>query len=51
MPPEDAGREKRRPFMDLGDLIKPEQVIPALRVKSKKQMLQELSQQTGHFRR
>lgn len=29
--------------MDLGDLIKPEQVIPALRAKSKKQLLQELS--------
>ncbi len=33
--------------MDLGDLIKPEQVIPALRVKSKKQMLQELAQQAS----
>ncbi len=33
--------------MDLGDLIKPEQVIPALRAKSKKQMLQELAQQAS----
>lgn len=29
--------------MDLGDLIKPDQIIPALRAKSKKQLLQELS--------
>ncbi len=29
--------------MDLGDLIKPDQVIPALRAKNKKQLLQELS--------
>jgi PTS system nitrogen regulatory IIA component len=29
--------------MDLGDLIQPEQVIPTLRAKSKKQLLQELS--------
>jgi PTS system nitrogen regulatory IIA component len=33
--------------MDLGDLIKPEQVIPALRAKSKKQLLQDLSQQAA----
>lgn len=29
--------------MDLGDLINPESVIPALKAKSKKQVLQELS--------
>ena len=29
--------------MDLGDLVKPEHVIPALRVKNKKQLLLELS--------
>lgn len=33
--------------MDLAELIKPEQVIPMLRAKSKKQLLQELSQEAA----
>jgi PTS system nitrogen regulatory IIA component len=35
--------------MHLGDLISPEAVIPSLKVKTKKQLLQELSARTGRL--
>ncbi|MGH6791677.1 MAG: PTS IIA-like nitrogen regulatory protein PtsN [Methyloceanibacter sp.] len=35
--------------MHLGDLISPEAVIPSLKVKTKKQLLQELSVRTGRL--
>lgn len=35
--------------MQLGDLISPEAVIPSLKVKNKKQLLQEMSARTGRL--
>ncbi|MCJ7788252.1 MAG: PTS IIA-like nitrogen regulatory protein PtsN [Methyloceanibacter sp.] len=35
--------------MQLGDLISPEAVIPSLKVKTKKQLLQEMSARTGRL--
>jgi PTS system nitrogen regulatory IIA component len=35
--------------MHLGDLISPEAVIPSLKVKTKKQLLQEMSARTGRL--
>src|SRR5262249_21952262 len=39
----------KRPTMDLGDLISPEAVFPALKVKNKKQALQELASKAAQF--